>query len=245
MLTSCSSENPPTNVVVDSNEKTAEMLPVQDQHNYIEREKYTYFYATAISEEDRKQGKVVGKILAFQYLGLRNGTHNLASLDDQGRRLYTSECSVPCRVIKNNAGGRIDRTPYEPDSVIGSAFEDAINGRLEVWKNDIQNQLKNKNRYVQLLPQSLPVAFLGEWNTNLQDCGTGRNESRLVIAPDKLQFYESDANVKSIKIHSSRSITIEASFSGEGELWNDTFEMVLSRSGDDLTIEDNTRHKCN
>lgn len=91
---------------------------------------------------------------------------------------------------------------------------------------------------------SIPAAFLGEWNERLADCGTGNNDTRLRIEPKRIRYYESDAEVRRVVIHNSRAVTVEASFAGEGETWNDTVQMVLSRSGADLTTGDLTRHRC-
>jgi hypothetical protein len=51
-----------------------------------------------------------------------------------GNVLLTSECAEPCRIIRNRVGETIERIPFNPGSMIGSAFEDAIAGRLEVAK---------------------------------------------------------------------------------------------------------------
>ena len=91
----------------------------------------------------------------------------------------------------------------------------------------------------------IPAAFVGEWNRILRDCGTGMNDSGLRIEPAKMTFYESAGTVKSVKVQDPRTITVAASFSGEGETWDEDVHMVLSESGNDLTIGELTRHRCN
>lgn len=90
----------------------------------------------------------------------------------------------------------------------------------------------------------IPTAFLGEWNEDLQSCGTDLNDSRLVVSPNQLTFYESEATVRNVRINNPRSITVTGAFSGEGESWNRTLTINLSRSGRELTIENFTRYRC-
>lgn len=79
-----------------------------------------------------------------------------------------------------------------------------------------------------------PELRRGEWNQELQACGTGLNDTPLRVERRKVCFYESDADVTSATIQNPRAVMLEASFAGEGEVWTDRFEMVLSRSGDQL-----------
>lgn len=91
---------------------------------------------------------------------------------------------------------------------------------------------------------TIPAAFVGEWNANPDACGTGLSDSSLRIEPELIHFYESTGNVKRVKIVNSRTITVDASYAGEGQQWDDSRTLVLSRSGNELTIEGFTRTRC-
>ena len=105
-----------------------------------------------------------------------------------------------------------------------------------------------------LTPPIIPVAFRGEWNSEISACGTGSNDSRLLTSGRKISFYESDGDVKVVWLHTSRAITVSATYAGEGQVWDRADRLVLSRSANDLTItsadanntEANTftRHRC-
>lgn len=206
--------------------------------HFDDQEGDTYFYASAVSEEDKKKGKAVGNVVNFRYLGESGGVHKIASVDDTGRALLRYECSTPCKIIKRTFQGQTERIPYDPQSVIGAAFEDALNGSLRAARlsaADVKRRPSN---------DTIPAAFIGEWNTDTEACGTGNNDSRLRISARQIRFYESDAEVRSVAVLSQRAIKVSASFAGEGQTWNDQVEFVLSRSGDDLTSGEITRHRC-
>lgn len=99
-----------------------------------------------------------------------------------------------------------------------------------------------------LKPPIVPSPFRGEWNEDLSACGTAQNDSRLRITGTNLAFHESDGEVKRVIVHNSRAITVSATFAGEGEVWDAVQQLVLSRSGKNLTINREgssfTRHRC-
>lgn len=206
--------------------------------NFAESENWTYHYVTAVSDEDREKGRALGDIVSYQYRGMRNGRHVLASVDDDGAVLGESECSDPCRIITSRHGRRTRRLPYDNGSVIGSAFEDAMNGHLQV------RGARRDDPRLQSASATIPAIFVGEWNEDPSHCGTGLGDTRLRIEPRVARFYESDAQVTGVTVHNSRSVTVEASSAGEGEVWNDSFTMVLSRSNNELTIDGLTRQRC-
>lgn len=132
MLVSCGkSENasPPIAAATDTKIPTADIPAPVPAHNFVEEEGGTYYYVTAVSEDDQKKGKAVGDVLGFRYLGKNEkGQHVLASVAEDGRVMSKAYCSEPCAIIKYGDGERI---AYNPNSVIGSAFQDAINGLLK------------------------------------------------------------------------------------------------------------------
>jgi len=219
--------------------------PSKPPHRYDLKDGSDYAYIAGVSEEERKAGKAAGDVLMFRYLGKQDGLHTLAMLSDSGKIIGKSACAEPCVIIKNNDGSR---TAYTPESVIGSAFQDALNGYLEEAAGGGKATANEDPRPAADQVASIPAAFRGEWNGDLSACGTGLSDTRLRVSEKKLQFYESDAEVKSAKIISSRAIEISALFTGEGETWNSELKLALSRSGNDLTIQmggdDFTRIKC-
>ena len=96
--------------------------------------------------------------------------------------------------------------------------------------------------------ETIPQQFRGEWNANLKACGTDLDDSRLMISAHKLSFYESDGFVRPVTVHNPLAITVHSSFSGEGEVWESTDRLVLSRSQENLTINREntsfTRDRC-
>ena len=96
-------------------------------HNYDSKDGLVYSYIAAVSEEDRKKGKAAGDVVSFAYLGRRDGKYVLAQIGVNDSILGYSSCPRPCRVITYGDGSKVG---YTEDSIIGSAFADAIAGRL-------------------------------------------------------------------------------------------------------------------
>ena len=95
---------------------------------------------------------------------------------------------------------------------------------------------------------TVPAAFLGEWNIEPADCGSSRNDSRLVIQRDHIAWWESSGPVTAVTVHGPRDIAVTAALSGEGETWTSTTRFVL-RADDTLaaTVASGgtlTRHRC-
>lgn len=108
--------------------------PVVPTHNYEFAEGRTYGYFSAVSEEDREKGKAVGEVFLYRYNGFMDGKHRLTAVNEAGQMLSWSECSDPCKAIRHYANGRVEMIPYSPRSIIGAAFEDAVEGRLKKWQ---------------------------------------------------------------------------------------------------------------
>ena len=102
---------------------------------------------------------------------------------------------------------------------------------------------------VELKPAVIPAAFRGEWNDPITDCGAGRSDMRLRIGPNTVRFYESGGEVRRIVRHNAKAITVLASYSGEGEVWDRVDRFVLSGSGNELSAktgqdEGVVRYRC-
>lgn len=90
---------------------------------------------------------------------------------------------------------------------------------------------------------TIPARFRGEWNRVAADCGTGRNDSRLRIEPERLRFYESSGEVVSVR-EDGRTVTVRARFTGEGETWEADRSFTLSADGDTLISDGTKRTRC-
>ena len=90
---------------------------------------------------------------------------------------------------------------------------------------------------------TIPERFRGEWNRVAADCGTGRNDSRLRIEPERLRFYESSGEVVSVR-EEGRTVTVRARFTGEGENWEADRRFTLSADGDTLISDGTKRTRC-
>lgn len=98
--------------------------------NFVEHRKGIYYYLSAVSENDQKDGKSAGHALGFRYLGkTADGDFKVAGVTDGGTTIMTATCSDPCKVIHLSSGEAVG---FDSDSIIGAVFTDAMNGVLEV-----------------------------------------------------------------------------------------------------------------
>ena len=65
--------------------------------------------------------------------------------------------------------------------------------------------------------RAVPARFQGEWNANLEQCGTGLNDSRLRISADRIRFYESGGPVRAVVTRGEFDLALIAELSGESE----------------------------
>lgn len=97
---------------------------------------------------------------------------------------------------------------------------------------------------------TIPAAFIGEWNQDLKDCGRGWNDSRLVVEARHVYFYESDGPMVTAAAKDKREIALLLDLSGEGEEWLATAHWRLSPDGKRLHDADDTsdspliRYRC-
>jgi hypothetical protein len=106
-------------------------VPAPPRHRYNFKDGDLYGYLGAISEEDQKRGVATPSVVRFRYTGFWQGAHHLLLIADSGSVLEADECAVPCIAIKETYyNGQVRRVGYSPDSIVGAAFEDAINGQL-------------------------------------------------------------------------------------------------------------------
>jgi hypothetical protein len=134
-LWSCQEQKPPE-INVDENLTTASGAELQTRDikpspNYDTREADNYLYVGAVSDEDKTKGKAVGDVVIFRYLGKHAGAYRLAIIQESGKQIGIAECAQPCKLTKTTwSDGSVTRGGFNPDAIIGSAFEDAFNGFL-------------------------------------------------------------------------------------------------------------------
>jgi hypothetical protein len=94
--------------------------PASTAHNWRYRDGQAYAY--------QGEGPPGGAVQYYRYLGVREGVYTLQVDGD------TASCADPCQVITVRTGGfHVERLAFDPDSLIGAAFTDAFNGRLQVY----------------------------------------------------------------------------------------------------------------
>lgn len=99
------------------------------QPQYVEEKGGIYYYAGAVSENDKADGKASGEVFAFKYLGKsKDGEHKVAIVNDAGGIDGTATCPDKCKVIHMSNGQKLQ---YSPDSIIGAVFDDAVAGHLK------------------------------------------------------------------------------------------------------------------
>jgi hypothetical protein len=123
LLASCGSEPEAT---ADASAMSAtEPTPAQPRHYYASIDGDEYLYAHRISEDAKNAGQAATEYTAFRYRGVKNGKITLTSED------MTLTCDLDCKVITVSMPyGPKQRMEYNPDSVAGGAFYDAMNGML-------------------------------------------------------------------------------------------------------------------
>jgi hypothetical protein len=80
-----------------------------------------------------------------------------------------------------------------------------------------------------------PEAFQGEWNIDLAACGSAANESRLVIQPRRIRFFESSGPIDGVVATGPRDATFKVTLSAEGETVQRDYRFRLSPDGRTLT----------
>ena len=80
---------------------------------------------------------------------------------------------------------------------------------------------------------SIPARFRGEWNTDTAACGTPI-ESRLVLGPTAVQYYESSGTVRTAEERGD-DLVLAVALAGEGETFERTYRYRLSADGNALT----------
>lgn len=206
----------------------AQIVPTKPAKNYTEEENGTYFYIAAVSDEDRKKGVAAGEVIGYRYLGLNDKQqHTLQLVSDSSDATMKAYCSDPCAIIKFENG---DRISFNPSSIIGAAFQDAINGHLLPFKEQPKPVAKS---YPQIV-SSVPAAFRGAWDEITNDNCEAR-EPRFIIEGAKFYNFEVEWDVTKVVLLSDSEIDIHTSTLDDGTQYDEVWEFKLADKGKALT----------
>jgi hypothetical protein len=102
--------------------------PASTSRNWQYRVGQEYAYQGEPSEDQKKAGQSTPAVQMYRYLGEHDGVFKLQVGGE------TATCANPCQVITVRSGlFHVERLAFDPDSLIGAAFTDAFNGRLEIY----------------------------------------------------------------------------------------------------------------
>jgi hypothetical protein len=82
---------------------------------------------------------------------------------------------------------------------------------------------------------TVPQAFRGEWNNDINDCSAGLNDTHLKIGVSTISYYESSGKVRAVVLRGAFEIAMDLELSGEGESWVARVQYKLSADGNRLT----------
>lgn len=89
----------------------------------------------------------------------------------------------------------------------------------------------------------MPDSFIGHWDATAETC-KATSDMKLVITQTEMTFWESAGQITAVTVNGPGDVTVKAAFSGEGEQWQRDLHLVLSDSGNKLTVDDTTRVRC-
>lgn len=195
LTTSCSDEpdKNATKIEVKIPEQQNKFLQLFNlaKENYTEVDGDIYMYTYQPSERENSEGKSA-TILEYKYLGQdKSGFHLLGTFDQKYGILTTNKCKNPCKVIYRDD----EKIPFSRTTIIGSAFEDVLNGRISISKGySYSDQEKfKKDVYIKRI-KSLPKEFHCDWYIGgIKDNATSfavlKNRNSIILMKDKKTGY--------------------------------------------------------
>jgi hypothetical protein len=122
-LTACSA---PASVSRDTD--ASKTSADEGAHNWTVHQDGAYGYPAAFASE--RNAVAAARVIMFRYLGRVDSEYEIGSEDALGT---IAACANPCtRVRYIQEGETVQRVALDPQSPIGLAFKDAVNGQLEV-----------------------------------------------------------------------------------------------------------------
>ena len=90
------------------------------------------------------------------------------------------------------------------------------------------------------MPKTLPEGMVGRWGLTKADCDASRDDNKglMVVQPDSLKFYESQAKLAEIDSATDRVVRATWNFTGEGQKWQRDIVLTLSSTGIYLSRQD-------
>lgn len=177
--------------------------------NYIEVDNDIYMYQSEPSEKEKSDGKMLGKIVQFKYLGQdKSGFHKIGHISAYSdKMLYINKCKNPCKVIYREN----EKIPFNSETIIGSAFEDVINSRINVANGYSLLKIDQFDKSVNLRYTSeMPSDLRRQWYVEYDD---GSDYSFLFSKDGKRIIYLSDSGKRIISEIDFLRVTISESYS--------------------------------
>lgn len=234
LVSGCANPVPSPVNLADASESSTDSDAPDPSPSYREKEGDRYFYVTEVSEEDKNKGKAAGDVVEYRYLGEQGGLLTLEEVTENGTTLGRLECQRACRIMKFTGDGQVSRIPYGNDSIASAAMRDAINGFLKPVRE----------KAGPVIVKHIPAAFIGRWNPEPSDCGTGDNDGAVFVAPEKLTFYESGLDVTSVQLLGPDKVKVAGPLTDEeGSVM--TMAYTLSLLDGKLLVDDKiARTRC-
>lgn len=84
---------------------------------------------------------------------------------------------------------------------------------------------------------SIPSAFHGAWSQSLTTCASPHEDTYgFSVSAFEMAMYDGKAYVTSVTVKNAREILVAADWDGEGEKWQETDQLKLTKSGSVLTL---------
>lgn len=204
LLSSCNQAAENDNSKLTSSSPSIELDEISKQvnlPNFDESEEGVYYYSVAVSETDKKDGKSAPDVVAFRYLGKNEkGEHIIGTIQmTTGQVIFKDYCKDPCKIIRGKDGKRIG---YNPESIIGAAFQDAIAGHLKVSSSsEVKTAEVTPATTYPKFVSSVPEIFFGNWDELIADECKER-EARFFFEARRFKNFEVDWEVSKVKLYS-------------------------------------------
>ena len=195
-----------------------------------------YFYVGDSTAEKKAEGKILGSVSSFRYFGKnKDGLHEIASLSDNGKSLFNATCAEPCVIIKLDDG---ERLPFDPSSIIGAVFQDALDGHLKVSSASATEKstltVTQKDAYPRYV-SSVPKDFLGYWDEMIAD-GCEARETRFFFGKREFANFEVKYEVTNVKLYSPTELDLSVTTTDDsGGQVDGVWEFKLADGGKTLT----------
>ena len=135
------------------------------------------------------------------------------------------------------AGNAVEANNAAPDDVVDDSAADTEPNPIDaIVENVISNQGDLAGPPAVKI-MTIPKQFWGRWTLDPARCGQDAgDESAIDIAPRRVQYWESAADVETVTVTNPMTIEVAAAYTGEGQSWNATTTYALSGSRRELMV---------